>query len=114
MTVETKVDLKTKRCVPCTGAMPKLSGEGIRRLLEQAPDWKVIGEDHIVREFKFPNFMKALDFVNRVGRLAEDEGHHPDIFLSWGKVIVELKTHKVDGLSENDFILAAKIEPLMR
>jgi 4a-hydroxytetrahydrobiopterin dehydratase len=75
-------------------------------------DWDVINEHHLTKTFKFPDFLKALDFVNRVGAIAEQEGHHPDLHLSWGKVGVETWTHKIDGLTESDFILAAKIDQI--
>jgi 4a-hydroxytetrahydrobiopterin dehydratase len=74
--------------------------------------WKVINEHHVTRSFTFPDFKQALDFVNRVGSLAEQQGHHPDILLAWGKAEVTLWTHKVDGLTESDFIMAAKIDQL--
>jgi len=76
------------------------------------PDWQVVDEHHLARTFRFPDFVSALAFVNRVGELAETEGHHPNIFLAWGKVTVEVWTHKVDALTESDFILAAKIDRL--
>ena len=82
--------------------------------LPEFAHWNVIDEHHIVRSYKFPDFKSALDFVNRVGAIAEEQGHHPDIMLAWGKVEVTTWTHKVDGLTESDFILAAKIDRLQR
>jgi 4a-hydroxytetrahydrobiopterin dehydratase len=81
-------------------------------LNEQVPEWQVINEHHIRRQFKFSDFKQALAFVNRVGELAEEQGHHPDILLTWGKAEITLWTHKVDGLTESDFIMAAKIDRL--
>jgi 4a-hydroxytetrahydrobiopterin dehydratase len=107
-------DLTSKHCVPCEGGIPALRGEALRSLHAEVPTWKVEREHHLSREYTFPDFRTALDFTQRVGLLAEEEGHHPDLHLSWGKLGVELWTHAVDGLTENDFILAAKIEALPR
>ena len=104
------MELAEKRCVPCRGGVPPLKGEHLRKYADQLSGWKVIEEHHIVKTFLFPDFQKALDFVNRAGAIAEDEGHHPDLLLTWGKVEVKTYTHKIDGLTESDFILAAKIE----
>ena len=103
-------ELAKKRCVPCRGGVPPLTGEPLLQLSRQVPDWKVVNEHHLTKTFVFPDFKKALDFVNRVGAIAEEEGHHPDITLTWGKVDVLTYTHKIDGLTESDFILAAKID----
>jgi 4a-hydroxytetrahydrobiopterin dehydratase len=105
-------DLAQKTCVPCRGGVPALKGAELESLARQLPEWKVVNEHHISRTFPFPDFRRALDFVNRIGELAEQQGHHPDIFLAWGKVEVTLWTHKIDGLTESDFIMAAKIEQL--
>jgi 4a-hydroxytetrahydrobiopterin dehydratase len=105
-------DLAQKTCVPCRGGVPPLKGEELASLARQLPEWKVVDEHHISRTFAFPDFRRALDFVNRIGEVAEQQGHHPDIFLAWGKVEVTLWTHKADGLTESDFIMAAKIEQL--
>lgn len=104
--------LAKKRCTPCRGGVPPLSGPELAVFQEKLPFWKVVGEHHLSKSFLFPDFKTALEFVNRVGDLAEEEGHHPDLCLSWGKVDVTTYTHKIDGLSENDFILAAKIDEL--
>jgi 4a-hydroxytetrahydrobiopterin dehydratase len=105
--------LAEKQCVPCRGGVEPLKGEVIGQLAGQLqPDWEVVGEHHLEREYKFKDFRQALEFVNRVGELAEQENHHPDILLSYGKVVVQLWTHKIHGLHENDFILAAKIDAL--
>jgi 4a-hydroxytetrahydrobiopterin dehydratase len=105
-------DLASKVCVPCRGGVPRLAGRELESLAHQVPEWKVIDGHHISRTFTFPDFRQALAFVNRVGELAESEGHHPDIFLAWGKAVVTTWTHKIDGLTESDFILAAKIDKL--
>jgi len=106
--------LAEKHCVPCRGGVPPLEGSEMERLQAQTPEWEVVQQHHLRRVFTFPDFRSALDFVNRVGAIAEQEGHHPDLFLSWGKVEVQTWTHKINGLTESDFILAAKIEELSR
>lgn len=108
------MDLKNNHCVPCQLGADPLTPELIVQYLESvSPEWNVIDEKMIERSFKFKDFKSALNFVNKVGELAEKEGHHPDIFLSWGKVILRLMTHKIKGLHDNDFILAAKIDELI-
>ncbi|HXK58951.1 MAG TPA: 4a-hydroxytetrahydrobiopterin dehydratase [Acidobacteriota bacterium] len=102
--------LAEKKCVPCRGGVPPLTPEQIRPLSAQVENWEVVSNHHIQKLFKFPDFVTALDFVNRVGEIAEQEDHHPDIELSWGKVGFKIWTHKIDGLTESDFILAAKID----
>ena len=104
--------LADKKCVPCRGGVPPLRGEELEKLWGDLPNWTVLNEHHLQREFKFPDFKQALDFVNRVGELAEEQGHHPDILLAWGKVGITLWTHKIDGLTESDFIMASKIDRL--
>lgn len=101
--------LEQKTCKPCEGGVKPLSGKTLELYLQEIKVWKII-DNHIEKEFKFKDFKTALDFVNKVGQLAEKEVHHPDIYLSWGKVKVTLWTHAIDGLSENDFILAKKID----
>ncbi|MBF5060194.1 4a-hydroxytetrahydrobiopterin dehydratase [Candidatus Neptunochlamydia vexilliferae] len=104
-------DLTQKKCVPCTIGGSSLKGEALKPLAEQlAEGWEVIEEHHLFKEYSFKNFKEALAFTNIIGRIAEEEGHHPDILLTWGKVALEIWTHKVGGLTESDFILAAKIE----
>ena len=106
--------LSDRKCVPCEAAAPTLRGEEISAYLEVLNhDWQVIDEHHLERAFRFKNFREALDFTNKIGQIAEEEGHHPDIYLSWGKVKVMTFTHKVGGLTENDFILAAKIDKII-
>ncbi len=107
--------LANRACVPCKGEVPPLKGEkleAIRKELAEPEKWKINGEHHIIRSFKFPDFKSALVFVNRVGAIAEELGHHPDINLAWGKVEITIWTHTIEGLSESDFILAAKIEQI--
>jgi len=104
--------LADKQCVPCRGGVPPLKGKELQALLRNVAQWTAPDEHHLRREFRFPDFQQALDFVNRVGAVAEEQGHHPDMLLSWGKVEVTLWTHKIDGLSESDFIMAAKIDRL--
>jgi 4a-hydroxytetrahydrobiopterin dehydratase len=105
-------ELASMTCVPCRGGVPPLQGEELKKLAAQLDDWNVVNEHHLERAFKFPDFRTALSFTNRVGELAEEQGHHPDIHLSWGRVAVTIWTHKIDGLTESDFILAAKIDRL--
>lgn len=107
-------ELATKSCVPCRGGVPPLKGAELNKLAQQVPQWKVVNEHHLVRKFEFPDFKTALAFTNRVGALAEEQGHHPDILLRWGSVEITIWTHKIDGLTESDFILAAKIEELKK
>jgi 4a-hydroxytetrahydrobiopterin dehydratase len=104
--------LSTKQCVPCRGGVPALKGGEIKPLLAELRGWDVIDEHHLTKLYPFPDFVQGLAFVNRVGKLAEEQGHHPEIFLTWGKVRIDIWTHKVGGLTESDFILAAKIDAL--
>jgi 4a-hydroxytetrahydrobiopterin dehydratase len=103
--------LSKKECVPCKGGVPPLKGDALTELLTQlGHGWEVVKEHHLEKTFAFPDFQTALDFTNKVGAIAEREGHHPDIHLAWGKARVVIWTHKIDGLTESDFVLAAKIE----
>ena len=105
--------LAQKECVPCKGGVPPLEGQELRDLHEELDaGWEVVDEHHLEKTFDFDDFVGALDFVNRVGELAEEQGHHPDLFLTWGEAGVQIWTHKIDGLTESDFVLAAKIEEL--
>lgn len=108
----TKPSLADRTCVPCRGGIPPLKGKDLsdfHRLLGDPPQWNVVEQHHLNRLFAFPDFKTALTFVNRVGEIAEQQGHHPDIQLGWGKVEITIWTHAVNGLTESDFILAAKI-----
>jgi 4a-hydroxytetrahydrobiopterin dehydratase len=105
--------LAAKTCVPCRGGVPPLTGQELASFHKHVPEWQVVNEHHLNRQFKFADFKQALAFVNRVGELAEEQGHHPDILLAWGKTEITLWTHKVNGLTESDFIMAAKIDQLL-
>lgn len=106
-------DLTSKKCVPCSVGAPTLEIDEIKEFHKSLKEgWKVIDNKKIEKIYKFKNFKEALGFTNKVGSLAEEEGHHPDIYLSWGKVVIQLWTYKIGGLHENDFILAAKIDEL--
>ena len=106
--------LAAEKCVPCRGGVPALKGDEVAKLLGQLEGWEVVDEHHLTKRYTFPDFVSALTFVNHIGDVAEAEGHHPDLFLTWGKVGVQIWTHKVDGLTKSDFILAAKIDTLPR
>jgi 4a-hydroxytetrahydrobiopterin dehydratase len=105
-------DLAERQCVPCRGGVPPLAGPEIRNLLAELQGWQVIEEHHLQKLFLFKDFRETLTFVNRVGELAEEQGHHPDICFGWGKADVTIWTHKINGLTESDFVLAAKIDKL--
>jgi 4a-hydroxytetrahydrobiopterin dehydratase len=105
------MDLRTKRCVACEGGVPKLGPDEIARLAPQVPRWAIVG-DRLERRFVFASFPEAMRFVNQMADLAEAEGHHPDFSVHYRQVDVSIWTHAVGGLSENDFILAAKIDDL--
>ena len=102
--------LSEQTCVPCRGGVPPLTPDESQRLLSQVDGWSVVDNHHIEKERTFADFKTALNFVNAVGAIAEEQGHHPDIYLAWGRVRVTIWTHKIDGLTESDFILAAKID----
>lgn len=105
--------LAEKRCIPCRLASEPLRGEEIqKRIRRLQTGWTLVGQHHLQREFTFQDFRQALDFVNQVGELAERENHHPDILLTYGKTVIHVWTHKINGLHENDFILAAGIDAL--
>ena len=98
-------------CIPCRGGVPPLKGEELDTLQKKlGNNWQIINEHHLEKEYIFSDFRKALDFTVKVGELAENQNHHPDIYLAWGKVNVSIWTHKIDGLTESDFILAAKAD----
>jgi len=107
-------ELSSKQCIPCHGGVPPLPEPEIRKLLERLDGWLLNGEGHLEKFYTFQNFRDGLEFVKRVGEMAEEQGHHPDIYLAWGKVILEVWTHTIDGLVENDFIFAAKADGLLR
>lgn len=104
-------DLTNKKCMPCILGAAPLKGDELKPLsMQLAEGWAIIEEHHLEKKYSFKNFKEALAFTNIIGRIAEEEGHHPNIFLTWGEVTLQIWTHKVDGLTESDFILAAKIE----
>lgn len=106
-------NLLSKKCIPCSIGADPLTPDEIQEYFKSLDKgWEVKENRHIEKLYKFKNFREALDFTNKVGELAEEEGHHPDIYLSWGKVNIKLWTHKIKGLHENDFIMAAKIDTL--
>jgi len=108
-------ELDQKKCVPCEGGVAKLQGELIDDFMSKIEsEWKAVDEHQLERNYKFPNFKTALEFVNNIGEVAEQEGHHPNIDFTYGKVKITIYTHAIDGLSENDFILAAKIDKIKR
>lgn len=108
-------NLADKQCVPCRGGVPPLPGAEQETLLKQLPPgWQVVNAHHLQRQFDFSDFAAALTFTNQVGSIAEEQGHHPEIHLGWGKVRLEIWTHAIDGLTESDFILAAKIDGIPR
>ncbi len=102
--------LADQQCVPCRGGVPPLGSDRIAELIEQIDVWTAERDHHLTKTFKFADFVSALAFVNRVGAVAEEQNHHPDIYLAWGKVRVDIWTHKIDGLTESDFIFAAKTD----
>lgn len=104
--------LAERHCVPCHGGVPRLEGDEIAAFMKQLRGWESVDEHHLTKKYEFSNFKGALDFVNRVGEVAESEGHHPDLSFGWGYAEIKIYTHAIDGLSESDFILAAKIDAL--
>jgi 4a-hydroxytetrahydrobiopterin dehydratase len=107
-------DLTQKHCIPCEGGDPAVSEEKEEELKKQIPNWLLLrdGTHRLRRQFKLKNFKEAIVFVNKIAEIAESEGHHPDIYIVYNKVQIDLFTHAVGGLSENDFIMAAKIDTL--
>ncbi len=106
------MSLNEKDCIACHSKMPTFSAEESAPYLAQLPGWKLNETVHLTREYEFPDFMQAMERANKIAQIAESQGHHPDLFIGWGKLKVELWTHFSGGLTENDFILAAKIEEL--
>ena len=105
-------DLSSRQWIPCRGGVPPLQGQDITNLLMELEGWEVVNQHHLTKTFSFANFREAQQFVNRIGDLAEEQGHHPDICFGWGRAEITIWTHKIDGLTESDFILAAKIDKL--
>ena len=107
------MDLASKKCIPCEVGTPPLAADKAQEYVAHlALGWEVVESKRIKKEFKFKGFMDAMAFVNKVAAIAEEEGHHPDIYIFYNLVRIELWTHAVNGLSENDFIIAAKIDQL--
>ena len=104
------MSLITQHCIPCQGGVLALTPKEIKPLLKQVRGWKVVQNHHLEKKFVFKNFKEALDFTNKISKIAEQENHHPDVYLAWGKVKLKLWTHKIKGLTESDFILAAKVD----
>jgi len=105
-------DLADLQCVPCRGGVPPLPGPEIENFLGQLPGWQVVNQHHLQKTYRFKDFRESLQFVDRIGALAEQQGHHPDICFGWGRAEITIWTHKIDGLTESDFVLAAKIDRL--
>lgn len=106
--------LQDKRCDCATGKVQKLTSEEIEDILQQVQGWKVVDNHHLQKEYKFKNYIDGVEFVNQLAAIAEEQNHHPEIDLAWGKVRVEIYTHVVDGLTDNDFILAAKYDAIKK
>lgn len=112
MSTETS-PLHKKKCKPCSGDTPVLSGDELQQYYQQIEDeWELVEEHHLHRTYKFDDFREALEFTYDIGVMSEEENHHPNITLSWGKVEIKIYTHAIDGLSENDFIWASKADNL--
>ena len=106
------MELTKKKCIPCEAGTPPLNGEEIKKLLKEIPSW-TLKDGHLYKKFKFKDFLEAMKFINKIAQIAESEGHHPDFCVHYNKVDVELWTHAINGLSENDFIVAAKIDKII-
>ena len=109
-------DLAEKKCIPCEGGIPSFKIDEIHKYLKKVDGWNVNSDEnnnfHLIKEFKFENFVKSQEFVNKIGILAEKEGHHPDIWFGWGYAKIKIFTHAINGLHESDFVLAAKIDKI--
>ena len=109
-------DLADKKCVPCEGGIPSFDIKEIHKYLKKVDGWDVKSDDqktyYLIKEFKFDDFLKSIQFINKVGDIAETEGHHPDIWFGWGYAKIKIFTHAINGLHESDFVLAAKIDKL--
>jgi 4a-hydroxytetrahydrobiopterin dehydratase len=107
--------LAEKKCKPCDGETPPLKGQDLAEIAGQLDGgWKIVNEHHLEKEYRFKNFREALAFTNKVGELAEEQGHHPDIYLAWGKVKLTIWTHKIEALTESDFVLAARADKALK
>ena len=111
--MENNICLTDKTCIPCHGGIPALKKEVAEKLLiELGNDWSINKDGHLYKQYKFADFMSAINLANKIAKIAEKEAHHPDLTIAWGSCLVEIWTHKINGLSESDFILAAKIEAI--
>ena len=110
-------DLADKKCIPCEGGIPSFDLGEIHKYLKKVDGWDVKSDDektyYLIKQFKFNNFLESQNFIDKVGKISENEGHHPDISFGWGYAEIKITTHAIEGLSENDFILAAKIDQLI-
>ena len=107
-------ELAKQQCVPCRGGVPPLTGQALAALQAKlGGDWSVVEQHHLEKVYKFDDFRQALDFTVRVGEMAEEQDHHPDLYLTWGRVKITIWTHKIDGLTESDFVFAAKADALL-
>ncbi|MCY4030451.1 MAG: 4a-hydroxytetrahydrobiopterin dehydratase [Acidobacteria bacterium] len=107
-------ELAKQQCVPCRGGVPPLAGQDLAALQGKlGGDWNVVEQHHLEKVYKFDDFRQALDFTVRVGEMAEEQDHHPDLYLTWGRVKITIWTHKIDGLTESDFVFAAKADALL-
>lgn len=104
--------LADKKCIPCRGGVPTLTESEIDPLIKELPEWQVIEGKKLYRSIKFKDFVQPMELANKIAAIAEEEGHHPDLIVRWGELVIEIWTHKVNGLTESDFILAAKIDNL--
>lgn len=107
---EPEMSLADHDCIPCRGGVPPLAPERVQALLKELDGWHLNGAGHLERTYEFKNFRDALAFANRVGEIAEAQRHHPDLYIAWGQCVVEVWTHKIDGLTESDFFFAAKVD----
>ena len=111
-------DLSEKKCVPCEGGIPSFDLTEIHKYLKKVDGWDVKQDEsnnfYLIKEFKFENFIKSQSFINKVGEIAENEGHHPDIWFGWGYAKIKIQTHAINGLHESDFVLAAKIDRILQ
>ncbi len=113
LTQKDEDDLAERKCMPCAGGVEPLKGDALEKLLARLNNgWQIIKDHHLEKQYKFKDFSQALQFVNKAGQTAEELGHHPDIYLAWGKVRLTVWTHKIKGLHENDFIFAARADKL--
>lgn len=108
-------ELAQQKCIPCQGDTPPLEGDELQELYTQlGGSWQLEDDHHLTSEFEFDNFIEALEYTNQVGEMSEEQGHHPEIYLTWGKVKLKVYTHAIDGLAKSDFVWAAKAEKIFQ